>query len=163
MDCLADLAKDPIEKESFYRKALAEYDKAIQIYPQNAGALSNRGLTKYNLGDYKGARFDCEMAIFLFKNQNQTEKTRKDMATALSNLATILFEHHESKYAILYLDEAIRIRPKYAIAYNNRGEAKAALGDKVGAKADFLKAAKLFDKVGSVENAKHARDAAASL
>nr|MDA3911387.1 tetratricopeptide repeat protein [Bacteroidales bacterium] len=38
-----------------YRGAIADYNKAIEINPENADAYFNRGFTKHDLEDYRGA------------------------------------------------------------------------------------------------------------
>jgi tetratricopeptide (TPR) repeat protein len=56
------------------------------------------------------------------------------------------------KGAIVDYDQAIRIDPKFAIAYNNRGSARYELGDKQGAITDFKQAATLFQSQGDEKN-----------
>lgn len=50
--------------------------------------------------------------------------------------------------AIQDFDAAIRINPEYAEIYYDRGRAKAALGQKEAAEADFQKAKELDPNVG---------------
>ena len=53
-------------------------------------------------------------------------------------------ENHESiQEAISAYNEAIRLKPDYALAYNNRGNAKMDLGDLEGARADYNEAIRL--------------------
>ncbi|TRV45609.1 MAG: tetratricopeptide repeat protein, partial [Microcystis panniformis Mp_MB_F_20051200_S6D] len=48
-------------------------------------------------------------------------------------------------------NQAIKIKPDYADAYNNRGIAKKNLGDKQGAIADYNQAAQLYSQQGNME------------
>ena len=43
--------------------AIADYNKAIAINPQNANSYNNRGIAKSNLKDYQGAIADYNKAI----------------------------------------------------------------------------------------------------
>ncbi len=50
-------------KLSDYKGAIADYDQALQIDPQFAGACNNRGIAKAELSDYKGAIADFEQTL----------------------------------------------------------------------------------------------------
>ncbi|MBC8486419.1 MAG: tetratricopeptide repeat protein [Bacteroidetes bacterium] len=61
------LAKDKIGD---YKGAILDYNKAIELYPEDKYAYNNyvynnRGVCKYELGDYRGAILDCNKAIEL--------------------------------------------------------------------------------------------------
>jgi tetratricopeptide (TPR) repeat protein len=49
---------------------------------------------------------------------------------------------------------AIKLKPDYANAYNNRGYAKSNLGDEKGAIDDYNLAAKLFQEQGQIKYSK---------
>ena len=57
----------------------------------------------------------------------------------------------QHKEAIADYDEAIRLKPDYAVAHDNRGVAKAALGLKDAARKDFETALELVRKAGDVD------------
>jgi len=50
--------------------AVADYNQAIAINPQNADAYNNRGNSKYDLGDTQGACADYKKAIALGLQSN---------------------------------------------------------------------------------------------
>ena len=56
-----------IAKRKFkdHQGAIADYSKAIAIYPQYANAYSNRGNAKFSLSDQKGACADFKAAVSL--------------------------------------------------------------------------------------------------
>ena len=45
--------------------ALEDYDRAIELNPNDAEAFNNRGVAKNNLGDHQGAMADCDRSIEL--------------------------------------------------------------------------------------------------
>lgn len=55
-------AKDDLKD---YEGAIADYDKALELDPQDTGAYFARGNAKYNLKDYAGAITDYDKAIKL--------------------------------------------------------------------------------------------------
>jgi tetratricopeptide (TPR) repeat protein len=60
--------------------------------------------------------------------------------------------------AIADYNQAIKIKPDYALAYINRGVAKSDLGDKQGAIADYNQAAQLYSQQGNMEKYRKALD-----
>ncbi|MYB95649.1 tetratricopeptide repeat protein, partial [Candidatus Poribacteria bacterium] len=98
--------------------AILDYNKAIQIDPENANAYSNRAGLKSRLGESETANGNIKKAQRLYE-------------AAVSDAT-----------------QAIQINPEHAGAYNNRGHAKEALGQKEAAKVDFQKAKELDPDVG---------------
>ncbi len=66
-----------------------------------------------------------------------------------SGTGTII-EHQGNTYTVIY-NEAIRLNPQYATAYNNRGNSYSDLGEDQKAIADFQQAANLFQQQGNTE------------
>ena len=56
------------------------------------------------------------------------------------------YDNKQYRLAINYYSKAIELNPNYSAAYNDRGNAKDALGDKQGAIADYQQAARLGDE-----------------
>jgi TPR repeat len=65
------------------RGGLADYNRAIQLDPNNALAYGNRGLLKHNrLNDRSGGITDIQQAAKLFQQQGDTSSYRE----AIENL-----------------------------------------------------------------------------
>jgi lipoprotein NlpI len=117
-------------------RALAEYDTAIKIEPDNAQFLKSRGDVYFAEAQYDQAIADYDEAIRLnpgyteayFSRGNAYEQTGDD-AKALDNLG-----------------EAIRRDPGFAVAYNNRGDVYVEKGDLDHAIDDYAEAVRLAPK-----------------
>jgi tetratricopeptide (TPR) repeat protein len=116
--------------------AIADFTRAIELYPKYGTAYNNRGLAKKNKGDLDGAIADCTRAI---------ELDPKD-AGAYGNRGIAKQAQGDLKGAIADYTRAIELDPKFAKAYTNRGIAKEAKGDVEGAIADCSRAIKLDPK-----------------
>ena len=116
-----------------YDLAIANYDKAIQLEPNDANAYYNRGLAKGKLGEYFAAISDFDKAIQLKPNDAEAYIGRGLAKTGLG-------QHFA---AISDYDKAIQLKPDYAFAYYNRGIAKATLDQLFAAISDFDKAIQL--------------------
>jgi tetratricopeptide (TPR) repeat protein len=115
------------------RDAIGEFSVLMRINPSGAIISYNRGLAKYQLGEFFSAIRDFDHA--LHGRNDATTHTVRGLAC---------YKLGDYKGAIFDFDYAIRINPNYADAYNNRGLVRSALGDKKGAIADIQKAADLF-------------------
>ena len=114
--------------ESTPAKSLAEGNRSI-----SAETYLTWGNTKYDLGDYKGAIADYDIAI----------RINPDLASAYNNRGMAKDDLGQHFAAIADYDSAIRLKPDYANAYNNRGIAKSDLGQHFAAIADFDNAIRL--------------------
>ncbi len=112
------------------QEAIADYNQAITINPQDAKAYFNRGVAKSDLGDKAGALADYTQAITI----------NPQLADAYNNRGVAKSDLGDKAGAIADYNQAITINPQYADAYNNRGNAKSDLGDNAGAIADFTQA-----------------------
>ena len=116
-----------------YKGAIADYDSAIRLKPDDATAYNNRGVAKNGLGQHFDAIADFDSAIRL----------KPDDATAYNNRGVAksgLGQHFD---AIADYDSAIRLNPDDAGVYSNRGNAKSDLGQHVAAIADYDSAIRL--------------------
>ena len=116
-----------------YKGAIADYDTAIRLKPDDASAYKNRGVAKRKLGQHFAAIADYDNAIRL----------KPDLATAYNNRGNAKSDLGQHLAAIADYDTAIRLNPDDATAYNNRGNAKSDLGQHLAAIADYDTAIRL--------------------
>ena len=110
-----------------YDAAIANYDRAIALEPDDADAYHNRGIAKDAQGDYAAAIADFNRAIAL----------EPDDADAYHNRGIAKDAQGDYAAAIADFDRAIALEPDDADVYHNRGVAKAEQGDYAGAIADY--------------------------
>ena len=110
-----------------YKGAIADYDIAIRLKPDDAIAYYNRGTVKDELGQHSAAIVDFDTAI----------RIKPDYADAYNNRGIAKSDLGQHFAAIADYDTAIRINPDYATAYYNRGIAKSDLGQHFAAIADY--------------------------
>ena len=55
------------EAQSLYQAAITDYDKVIEIEPENADAYYNRGWAKFSLADLEAAGGNVEEAQSLYQ------------------------------------------------------------------------------------------------
>ena len=158
------------------QSAIADYDIAININPNEAVSYYNRGLAKYGLGQYQSAITDYDRAIAINSNdamvyvnrgackyelgQRQAAITDYDKAITIDtnneqayyNRGSIQAELRQEQAAIADFDKAIAIDPNFAQAYANRGIAKSELGQKQAAISDLNLAAELFRQQNRIDD-----------
>ena len=116
-----------------YNLAIANYDKAIQLKPDHAGAYNNRGLAKAELSQYFAAISDYNKAIQLEPNDVKAYNNRGLAKAGLGQYFTAISDY----------DKAIQLKPDHAKAYYNRGLVKGKLGQHFAAISDYDKAIQL--------------------
>jgi tetratricopeptide (TPR) repeat protein len=97
--------------QRLFDDALANYDRALALRPDDAVALNNRGNT---LNELK--RFDEALA-----NYERALAVRPDYAEALNNLGVALHALKRFDEALERYERALAARPDYARALYNRG------------------------------------------
>ena len=115
-----------------YKDAIANFDKAIQLNPEDAEAYSYRGAAKLKLDDFEGALFDCNRAIQLNPEDADAYSNR---GQAQFYLGAAEFRRGQAKKAqelyeaaIKDYTQAIKLNPDDAKFYSgNRGAVKSAL------------------------------------
>jgi tetratricopeptide (TPR) repeat protein len=116
-----------------YDKAIADFDKAIELNPEYAVAYNNRGFVYQNQGEHDKATADFDEAIAL----------DPEFAMAYNNRGFTYLKMEQFEQAIADFDEAIASNPELAIAYLNRGYAYEELGEYEMARADYEHALEL--------------------
>ncbi len=150
-----------------YELALADYNKAILLNPNLAGAYYNRGVLyrlqeKYDLAlaDWNKAieinpnfaeayvnrgalYYDLQKYELASADWNKAIKINPNLAQAYYNRG--LLYHNQQKYELALADynKAIDINPNYALAYNNRGNLYKNLQKYELALSDYSKAIKI--------------------
>lgn len=125
-------------------KAIENYNQAIKLNPDHAGAYNNQGIAKAILGDYLGAIEDYDQVIELnrdiaelLRNDNRVSALSRNIAVTYSNRGNAKVALGDYRGAIEDCDQAIKINPGEANAYYNRGNANACLGDHDAARRDY--------------------------
>ena len=132
-----------------YVAATSDYDKAIQLKPDDADAYYNRGLAKYYLGQYLAAIQDYDAAIQL----------KPDDAKAYSNRGAAKADLGQYFAAVSDHDKAIQLKPDAVKAYSNRGTTKTLLNRTWEAKQDLQTALKLAEQAGDEDLKAKIKDA----
>ena len=130
---------DSSEKRE-YKKAVSDYNKAVETDPGFVVAYLNRGFTYSKMGEYEKAISDYDKAI----------EINPRYAKAYNNRGLVYRKMGEYDKAISDYTKAIEIDPKYALAYYNRGHIyHYNKGDYEKAWVDIKKARSLGYKVPS--------------
>ena len=103
---------------------------------KSAAFYYNRGIDKYDSGDYQGAISDFNRVINQYPNHPKINEAYYNRGLAKRNLG-------DNYGAIADYSKAIEINPRYSGAYNNRAKTKYMLGDMKGSCTDAKKAASL--------------------
>ena len=99
------------EYEKWMRKALKEFEKGIEIYPEYAECMDQAGLAHYRLGNKEKAQYYYE----------ETLKRLPNRATTMSNLGTIYFENGNYTKALELYEKAVNEDTQYADGWFNLG------------------------------------------
>ena len=150
-----------------YTLAIEDYNKAIELKPDFAIALNNRGSAYKHLGKPKKAIEDCSRAIelepllvYAYNNRGYAYYSIGELEKALSDfIATVRFEpkwayphrHLGNVYAAMgqtdkaveELSTAISLSHRYIDAYRDRAKVYRTLGNERAAAQDEAKAAEL--------------------
>ena len=157
-------------------RAIAEFEEAIRIDPQNAKAFLGRGMVWYQKKEYDRAMADYDAAITInpqyasaFDNRGRVWLDRgafdraiddfdsairidPQNAWAFGNRGVARIKKGQLELGIGDLTRAIELDPKFARAYVTRGDAKRRTGDPVGAIADYSHAIETDPKLALAYN-----------
>ncbi|MGM0556785.1 MAG: tetratricopeptide repeat protein [Myxococcota bacterium] len=93
------------KEQSDYEKALAAYDKAVELAPKDSNAWLSRGSVRMLLQQDKEAKQDFEKALSLEDNRDRKEKI-------LRKLADVAFSQRDWEAAEGYYDRLIELDPR---------------------------------------------------
>ena len=122
------------------RRAISDYNRAVEINPNYSEAYNNRGIAYGKLGDQRQAIPDFDRAIAIDPKS----------AEVYNNRGVTYDKLGDHRRAIADYDRAVEINPEYPEAYNNRGGAYGALGDQRRAIADYDRAIGLSPKQAEI-------------
>ena len=155
------------QKSGDYDGAIADFDRAIEIDPENVGALVNRAVCKQDKDDHLGAISDWDRALELkpdnggwYVNRGIVKETIGDYDGALCDYtrsvecepdyvvayiarAYIKTKQRDCEGAIADYDRVIELWPENAAAFDDRGLAKSHQGNNNEAIVDFNHAIEL--------------------
>ncbi|MUG92530.1 tetratricopeptide repeat protein [Scytonema sp. UIC 10036] len=114
------------QEQKDYKGAIADYNEALHLKPNFALAYNNRGLARV-AWEENGAVSSVPSGLYI--NPKESVGTQKDYERAIDDFTA-----------------AIRYKPDFALAYNNRGFARYAQKDYEGALADYNQAIRLHPK-----------------
>ena len=126
-----------------YDKAIADYTEAIRLDPKDAQAYDNRGDAWYEQG---GVRQGHRR---LHRGHPARPQGRRGVSATGATPGTSKKEYDK---AIADYTEAIRLDPKYARAYNNRGDAWYGKKEYDKAIADYTEAIRLDPEIAEAYN-----------
>jgi serine/threonine protein kinase/Tfp pilus assembly protein PilF len=106
--------------------AIKDFTEAIRLKPESPLAFAQRGICLVRLHRDDQAIPDFDRALEL----------RPETVIALTGRGGVLLRRKQYDRAIRDFTAAININPHFAPAYRNRADAKQAIGDTAGAKAD---------------------------
>ena len=145
-----------------YDEAIANYDKALQLNPEDADTYYNRGLAKFMLGDleakqrntekarefYEDGIEDSTHAIKLIPEDFESYHNRAGGKLRLGQFSEYQRDIAQAQQyyqsAIQDYTETIRLNSAYVDAYFNRGAAKVDFGDSKADHGDIAGAQKLY-------------------
>jgi Zn-dependent protease/Flp pilus assembly protein TadD len=119
-----------------FKGAVAAFDKALEIRPNDPVILENRGVARYGAGDFGGAIFDLTHSL-----EKKSDVPLSYSCRALAEEATGDFQAE-----INDCDASLRLKPNEAGTLAHRGYAESRMGDLGAALADCDRAVALDPK-----------------
>ncbi len=109
------------------------FEKAVALKPTSGIAQSNLGQALLAAGDVQAAAHHLEQAIHLLGKTD-------DAADAHYLRAKLYAQEEDTQQAVTQLEQAVAIRPNFAAAWSDLGQARRTLQDDPGALAAFERA-----------------------
>ncbi|MBU1720911.1 MAG: tetratricopeptide repeat protein [Bacteroidetes bacterium] len=120
-------------KMGMFKEALADFNAAIQLRPDEVELYKHRGIIRTNLGDFQGAILDFNLYMMVDSVCKEAYYYRGLAYTGLS----------EYKIAISDFSRTIALDPENAAVYSNRGFAFIKDGQTENAMLDFRSSVEL--------------------
>jgi len=124
---------EALHQRSDKDRALADYEAAIRIDPNNPALLRDRGILWRRYGDLDRALVDFDRAIRMGFSDAATYNER----------GLVWYKKNSLDRAIADFNQALKINPKLVDALINRGNARRSKGDLDRAIADFEEAIRI--------------------
>jgi tetratricopeptide (TPR) repeat protein len=121
---------------SDFTSAIADFDKAVELDPNDLGTYIDRGQSKIYANNYEAAIKDFEFVL-------TKDSVNKQGQNALFYLANIAYKAGEFELSIKYYDKLILLTPEDFELYFNRGVSKGMIMDSQGSIKDYDKAIEL--------------------
>jgi len=124
-----------------YDRAIADYDKALGIDPQNAVAHGNRSRSWLRMCYAAASSGDPDLGIRQCTRAIDSDQMESEfLSVAYANRGTIWRNKGEFEHALSDLNAAVRANQNNAQAYTNRGNYYRLRGQETEATADFDRA-----------------------
>jgi tetratricopeptide (TPR) repeat protein len=124
--------------------ALEDVNNALRLAPNSGAAYVARASVRGNQGDYRGAVEDATEAIQRDPNSFYTPMAYSIRGTAKAQLKDLAGGLRDQT-------QAIQLSPRYVLAYANRGQIRALMGDSQGALTDLQRGADLAVEQNNTE------------
>jgi protein O-GlcNAc transferase len=118
------------------KAARAEFEKAVKLDPGFAQAQADLGSGLFDAGEFRAAAEHLDRAIEILGNS-------PDSAYPRYLRAKVYTDRNEVEKAAAALNEAVSLRPDFAEAWSDLGQARKAIFDDAGALAAFERAVAL--------------------
>jgi len=130
-------------QKKYYKKAIVDFSKAIELAPEFILSYSNRGIVYHYMGNYDKAIADFNKIIELNPNNADAYCRRGIAYGTRGNTDRKIRDFNK---AIADFTKAIELAPEFILAYSNRGIAYYYTGNYDKAIADFNKIIELDSK-----------------
>ncbi|MBE2245695.1 MAG: tetratricopeptide repeat protein [Candidatus Competibacteraceae bacterium] len=119
-DKALDLKDENKQEESnlWMKKALKEFEKGIEIYPEYTECMDQAGMAHYRLGN-------SEKAMYYYE---ETLKRIPDRPVTLSNMGTLYFEKGDYEKALELYEKSVTLDKRYTDGWFNLGSTYGTLG-----------------------------------
>jgi tetratricopeptide (TPR) repeat protein len=128
--CSSDIYTDQETSPKKYQEAIEEYDKALEIDPNNINLCIEKGDSLYNLKKYDLAIEEYDKVLKINQNDPGAHFQR----------GRVLSKLKKYKEAIEEYNKVLELDPKDSHAHNNKGTSLDELGDIDGALKEYDKA-----------------------